>query len=270
MLGPRKQRHFDRQLLVSLENLVPPDNCYRQLDAKLDLGFIRELVRDRYAICGRPSIDPIVFFRLQLILFFEGLRSERKLMESVALNLAQCWYAGYNFDEPLPDHSSLTRIRCRLGLPLFQRFFEHVVELCVQADLVWGQELLFDGTKVRANAAMSSLRSRWSVEARSHLADLFAEDAHGPAPWALPDQDETPEAAAKLAAAGVTMAAVEMDLSAPVHLPFLGAESEAQELAEENQAQWRLLEEYRLDAERIQGAWNLSAIRRCPSQHHRR
>ena len=82
MLGPQKQRHFDRQLLVSLENLVPADNFYRHLDAKLDLSFVREWVADRYAGCGRPSIDPIVFFRLQLILFFEGLRSERMLMFS--------------------------------------------------------------------------------------------------------------------------------------------------------------------------------------------
>jgi transposase len=253
MLGPRKQRHFDRQLLVSLENLVPPDNFYRQLDAKLDLGFIRELVRDRYAVCGRPSIDPIVFFRLQLIFFFEGFRSERKLMESVALNLAQRWYAGYDFDEPLPDHSSLTRIRYRLGLALFQRFFDHVLELCDQAGLIWGQELLFDGTKVRANAAMRSMRNRWSVEARAHLAALFAEQAGSPPPWALPglqaasDEYEDPPDRVE------PTLTRETDAQAPVALPFPGTEAEEQMLAEENTSQWRLLEEYRLDPERVLG-----------------
>jgi hypothetical protein len=35
VLGPPKQRHLDRQLLVSLENLVPLSNLYRRLDAKL-------------------------------------------------------------------------------------------------------------------------------------------------------------------------------------------------------------------------------------------
>src|ERR671935_111950 len=73
----------------------------------------------------------------------------------------------YRHDEPLPDHSSLSKIRTRLGLPIFRRFFEHVVELCQQAGLVWGQELFFDGTKVRANAAIDSLQSRWSVAARA-------------------------------------------------------------------------------------------------------
>ena len=77
MLGARKQRGLDRSVVVSLEALVPPDHFYRHLEAKLDLSFVRELVRDHYAAIGRPSIDPVVFFKLQLILFFESLRSER-------------------------------------------------------------------------------------------------------------------------------------------------------------------------------------------------
>jgi transposase len=137
MLGPPKLRLLDQPVTVSLEDLVPADNFYRFLDAKLDLSFVRTWVQDCYAERGRPSIDPVVFFKLQLILFFEGLRSERTLMETVALNLAHRWYLGYRLDEPLPHHSSLTRIRERLGLPIFQRLFAHVVQLCQRAGLVW-------------------------------------------------------------------------------------------------------------------------------------
>ena len=73
---------------VSLEELVPPNHFYRQLEAKVDLRFVYELVSDKYApTMGRPSIDPIVFFKLQLIMFFEGIRSERQLMETVNVNL---------------------------------------------------------------------------------------------------------------------------------------------------------------------------------------
>ena len=101
-----------------------------------------------YAERGRPSIDPVVFFKLQLVMFFEGIRSERKLIETASLNLAHRWYLGYALDEALPDHSSLTRIRQRLGIDIFQRFFEQVVDLCQEAGLVWGRELYFDATKV--------------------------------------------------------------------------------------------------------------------------
>ena len=180
MLGPPKLRLLDQPVAVSLEALVPANHFYRYLDARLDLSFVRTWVQDCYAAGGRPSIDPVVFFKLQLILFFEGLRSERKLMETVALNLAHRWYLGYHLDEPLPDHSSLTRIRERLGLPLFERFFVHVVELCQQAGLVWGAELVFDETKVQANADYDSLVPRWYVAARTHLAALFADDTAPP------------------------------------------------------------------------------------------
>src|SRR5206468_3145620 len=79
MLGPRKARRLNQPVLVSLEALVPQGNFYRHLEAQLDLTFVREWVGDRYAERGRPSIDPVVFFKLQLLLFFEGLRSERQL-----------------------------------------------------------------------------------------------------------------------------------------------------------------------------------------------
>src|SRR5215217_2318074 len=157
---------------LSLEDLVPEDHFYRRLEARLDLSFVRELVAPFYAGGGRPSVDPVVFFKLQLVLFFEELRSERQLMRTVADRLSLRWYLGYDLTEPLPDHSSLTRIRDRFGLDRFRRFFETITAQCVAAGLVWGRELYVDATKVEANAALDSLQPRFAVEA--HLSRLFA------------------------------------------------------------------------------------------------
>jgi transposase len=176
MLGPAKPRRLDQPIAVSLEALVPADNFYRHLETTLDLGFVREWTRELYAERGRPSIDPVVFFKLQLVMFFEGIRSERQLIATASLHLAHRWYLGYALDEPLPDHSSLTRIRQRLGVEVFQRFFEAIVDRCQAAGLVWGQELYFDATKVAANAALSSLMPRFAYEAKTHLATLFADE----------------------------------------------------------------------------------------------
>src|SRR5512133_3570949 len=129
MMG-RKEPAAGPLLAVTLEALGAGGHLYRHLERTLDLSFVRDLVRDAYADSGRPSIDPVVFFKLQLILFFEGLRSERRLIETANLNLAHRWYLGYALDEPLPDHSSLSRIRARLGVEVFQRFFEQIVDLC--------------------------------------------------------------------------------------------------------------------------------------------
>ena len=179
MMGVKQRLFAPLPRQVSLEELVPKDSFYRRLEATLDLSFVRELVRPLYAKGGRPSVDPVVFFRLQLVMFFEDIRSERQLMRVAADRLSVRWFLGYDLHEPLPDHSSLTRIRERYGLTVFRYFFERIVEECFEAGLVWGKELFFDSTKVEANAAVDSLTPRWTVEA--HLEELFeSEEAHPP------------------------------------------------------------------------------------------
>ena len=79
MMG-MKERHFAPLINVSLEELVPRDHFYRYLERTLDLSFVREFVQKTYAGGGRPSIDPVVFFKLELVMLFEGIRSERQLM----------------------------------------------------------------------------------------------------------------------------------------------------------------------------------------------
>ncbi len=105
MMG-RKERHFAPLINVSLEELVPQDHFYRHLERTLDLSFVREFVEKTYAGGGRPSIDPIVFFKLQLVMFFEGIRSERQLMRHAADRLSVRWFLGYDLGEVKKPDSS--------------------------------------------------------------------------------------------------------------------------------------------------------------------
>ncbi len=157
-------------------------------------------------------------------------RSERLLLRQVADRLSVRWYVGYDLDEPLPDHSTLSKIRLRYGLEVFRRFFEAIVEQCQQARLVWGKELYFDSTQVNANADLDSLAPRFAVEAREtireYLAALFnpepmlqenteesSDDA--PLPEPLPEDTTCPR---------------------PASLPVILSETGREELAEENAA----------------------------------
>jgi transposase len=94
MMGS-KARAFAPVERITLEDLIPRDHFYRQVERVLDLRFVRELVAPYYAAAGRPSIDPVVFFKLQLVMFFEDIRSERLLMRLVADRLGARWYIGY-------------------------------------------------------------------------------------------------------------------------------------------------------------------------------
>ena len=85
------------------------------------------------------------------------------------------WYLGYDLHEPLPDHSTLTRIRERYGLETFRSFFDRIVEMCIEAGLVWGKELFFDSTAIKANAANESVVPRLTAveDIEEHLSGLF-------------------------------------------------------------------------------------------------
>jgi transposase len=61
----------------------------------------------------------------------------------------------------LDDPSScFSKMRDQYGLETYQRYFERIVELCIDAGLVWVKELFFDITKVQVNAAIVRLMPR--------------------------------------------------------------------------------------------------------------
>jgi hypothetical protein len=58
MLVPAKPRRLDAPIVISLEELVPANHCYRHSEANLDLGVVREWGNDGYTERGRPCICP--------------------------------------------------------------------------------------------------------------------------------------------------------------------------------------------------------------------
>ncbi len=210
-----KTRVFHPMPEVSLEDLVPADHFYRHVERSLDLSFARDLVRHLYAPTGRTSIDPVVFFKLQLVMFFEGMRSERQLERVGADRLSVRWYLGYDLHAPLPDHSSMTGIRDRYGVHSFRQFFEAIVERCRDAGLIWGKELYADATLVAANADRDKMLPRFAVEA--HLHQLFGAAYEPPRSEASESQDAV--AGTPAVSSSMTAPAPTGTLEFPTNLP---------------------------------------------------
>lgn len=161
----------------SLDDLVPEDDFFRCLDQVLDLSWLRAETRALYSSTGRPSVDPVVFVKLLLIAYFQGISSERDLMRQVQVNLAYRRFLHYRLSESLPDHSSLTRSRQRLGDATIRNVFEHVLALCVNAGLVSGDLQTIDSTFVQADASLASLHPRLTaIEAERFTAQLFRDE----------------------------------------------------------------------------------------------
>lgn len=144
---------------IDLESFVAADHFLRQIDRVLDLSFVRELTATCYADGkGRPSIDPEVFFRMQLVAYFNGITKDRRLCEEVRYNLAYRWFCRLSLRDDVPDHSSLTRIRDRLGEEVFAAVFLRIVAQCQQKGLVKDPcRVMTDATLIAADASLNSL-----------------------------------------------------------------------------------------------------------------
>lgn len=139
---------------VTLEELMPQEHFLRDLDKFIDFDFIYDNVADLYSNTGRPSIDPVVMIKMLLIGYIYGIDSERKLEQELTVNIAYRWFLGIDFDERVPDHSTISQLRHRKfdGTTVFRDVFDEIVRKCIEAGLIDGKLLLTDSTHIRANA----------------------------------------------------------------------------------------------------------------------
>lgn len=139
---------------VTLEELMPQEHFLRDLDKFVDFDFIYDNVADLYSNTGRPSIDPVVMIKMLLIGYIYGIDSERKLEQEITVNIAYRWFLGIDFDERVPDHSTISQLRHRKfdGTTVFSDVFDEIVRKCIEAGLIDGKLLLTDSTHIRANA----------------------------------------------------------------------------------------------------------------------
>ncbi len=158
--------------VIDLESFVEDDHALRKIDDILDMAFVRELTAGCYAHrLGRPSIDPEVFFRIELLAYLDGIRSERRLCEEVRYNLAYRWFCRLSLDDDVPDHSSLSRIRDRYGERIFESVFREIVALCQKKGLVREECcVMTDATLIAADASLNSLIHNDPEEARKEAA----------------------------------------------------------------------------------------------------
>ncbi|ALC10925.1 MULTISPECIES: IS1182 family transposase [Sphingopyxis] len=177
MLGRKERDQLELFITGSLRQLIPDEHILVRVDAVLDLSWLRDEITDLYCIDnGRPGIDPEVAVRLMLAGFLLGIVHDRRLMREAAVNIAIRWFVGYGLHEPLPDHSSLTRIRQRWGAERFRRIFERTVQACVAAKIATGEVVHLDASLIRAHVSWDSLAVR-HVEAVAEANDEALRDS---------------------------------------------------------------------------------------------
>ena len=195
-MGTREKRRRQEELFYAADVAEAPGHpFYKRLSETLDAagldGFCEERCRRFYHDrLGRPSLAPGVYFRLQLIGFFEGVDSERGIAWRVADSLSLRRFLGYGLDEATPDHVTISRTRRLLDTETHQAVFSWVLERLAAVGLLKGKTIGVDATTLEANAAMRSIVRRATDESyREYLGRLAAVDGEASDPAAFERKD---------------------------------------------------------------------------------
>lgn len=186
MFKPRKKTQEQKEFWVVAERLpkASPSRFYELLNRTLEeMEFARqvwEMCAPAYAEVargGRPGIDPVVYFKMLMIGFFEGIESERQIAGRCADSLSLRGFLGYTLVEATPDHSSMSVIRQRLGSEGFERVFALVLVALQRHGLLKGRHLGIDSSVIEANASLRSLSERNTEEGYWDYVQRLAKEA---------------------------------------------------------------------------------------------
>jgi transposase len=165
-----KKLFLDKEVTrFRLSERVPPHNLYRRLAELVDWTFLYDETQALYSHTGQPSLDPVVFFKLVLVGRLENLVSDRRLVEHSARRVDILLFLGYEVDEELPWHSTVSRTRQLFPAAVFERLFDHVFAQCVARGLVAGDTQVVDSAPVKANASLEAVLEKRPTGTHSPL-----------------------------------------------------------------------------------------------------
>jgi transposase len=166
-MGTRRKRQRQHALWVAASDLptTAAHPFYQRLNALLDEHdfdpFVEGLCQPFYAArMGRSSVAPGIYFRLLLVGYFEGIDAERGMAWRAGDSLAIRRFLRIALDEPVPDHSTISRTRRLIDVETHRAVFTWVQQRLVAAGLLKGKTVAIDGTTLEANAAMRSIVRR--------------------------------------------------------------------------------------------------------------
>ena len=138
----------------TLEELVPKEHLVRKLENCIDLKFIEEKVKDLYSPFGRPSIPPMVLFKLILINIIFGINSMRKTCEECEVNIAYRWYLGLSMYDEIPNYSTWSQnyIRRYKDSDIFDEIFDKILEQAISYGFIDTSSVFGDSTHQKASA----------------------------------------------------------------------------------------------------------------------
>ena len=181
----------DRVEFVVIDQLVPAEQLLRKIDAAVDFNALYEMVEPLYCEDnGRPSIDPVVLFKMVLIQHLYGLPSLRRTADEVSANICYRWFLGYTLQEETPHFSTVSyNFRHRFTAETADTVFAWILSEVAEAGYLSPRAVFIDGTHIKANAnTKKQVKEQIPAAARHYAKELMDEvnadrEAHGRKPF---------------------------------------------------------------------------------------
>ncbi|WP_347070796.1 IS1182 family transposase, partial [Hungatella hathewayi] len=173
--------------MVSVETLVPQDHLLRKIDSAVDFTHIYDFVEELYcADNGRPSVDPVVLFKMVLIQHLYGIPSLRRTVEEINMNIAYRWFLGYLLNEAIPHFATISyNFRHRFTEDTIEQVFTWILFEAHKSGYLSPEVVFMDGTHIKANANIhKKMKKAIPAAARTYEKQLLEEinedrEAHG-------------------------------------------------------------------------------------------
>ena len=145
-------------LVIDIAELIPAGHLLREINKLISFDFIYEILAPYYPSVGRPAVDPVSMLKMLLVGYLYGIKSERRRVEEVQLNIAYRWFCGFELGDTIPDHSTFSKTRTRKEKQsgMFQKSFQEIVKRCIASGLVDGRAMAADGSYLPANVSRDS------------------------------------------------------------------------------------------------------------------
>lgn len=174
----RDTENRNQMEFVSLEEMVPQNHLLRQIDAAIDFRKIYQFVEKLYCEDnGRPSIDPVVLFKIVLIQHIYGIPSLRRTLEEVSMNPAYRWFIGYPLNEAVLHFSTMSyNFKHRFNPGTVEYVFRWVLKAAAEEGYLDTEAIFVDGTHIKANANLKKQAKKTvPKEAKRYARELFDE-----------------------------------------------------------------------------------------------
>ena len=178
----RQEFRNDCIILKTIEDIVPQEHLVRKLDKVIDLKFIEDEVENLYSAFGKPSIPPLVLFKLLIINYMFGINSMRKTCSECEVNLAYRWYLGLSIDDKIPDYSTWSQnyIRRYRNTDIFKTIFKRILKQAKEYKMLNMKTVYGDGTHQKANANKNKYEDlEVEIELKSYDEELLKEINEG-------------------------------------------------------------------------------------------